>query len=226
MAAPPVVMFDSAGNLLKAWGGAGAGYDWPEREHGIHVDPKGFVWISGNYCPTGAASTLKPVSDDQLLKFTGDGKFVLQIGKSNQSKGNADRQNVHRAADIWLHPATNELFVADGYVNRRVIVFDASTGAYKRMWGAYGNPPDDEAENRPQYEGPGARQFNTVHGIRVSDDGLVYVADRRNNRMQIFRIDGTFEREAFVERPTRLLGTAFSVSIEARRGVTRQPRDG
>jgi DNA-binding beta-propeller fold protein YncE len=103
--------------------------------------------------------------------------------------------------------------VADGYVNRRVIVFDATTGAYKRMWGAYGNPPDDEADNRPTYEGPGARQFNTVHGIRVSDDGLVYVADRRNNRMQVFRIDGTFEREVFVERPTRLLGTAFSVAF-------------
>jgi DNA-binding beta-propeller fold protein YncE len=114
---------------------------------------------------------------------------------------------------MYVHPATHERFVADGYVNRRVVVFDASTGAFKRMWGAYGNPPDDEVSNTPQYEGPGARQFNTVHGIRVSNDGLVYVADRRNNRIQVFEIDGTYVREIFVERPTRLLGTAFSVAF-------------
>jgi sugar lactone lactonase YvrE len=94
-----------------------------------------------------------------------------------------------------------------------VIVFDAGTGAFKRMWGAYGSPPDDEAPNAPRYEGEPARQFNTVHGIGVSSDGLVYVADRRNNRVQVFTLDGTFQREIFVERPTRLLGTAFSVAF-------------
>ena len=129
------------GNFIKAWGGAGNGYEWPEREHGIHIDHKGFVWIGGNNCPTNGLPGLKPVADDQLLKFTQDGKFVMQIGQSNQSKGNADTRNVHRAADAWVHPRTNELFVADGYGNHRVIVFDADTGAFKRMWGAFGKPP-------------------------------------------------------------------------------------
>ena len=105
------------------------------------------------------------------------------------------------------------MFVADGYVNRRVIVLDADTGTFKRMWGAYGNVPDDKAPNRLTDEGPGPRQFNLVHGIRVSNDGLVYVNDRRGNRMQVFTIDGTYQREIFVERRTKLLGTSFSVAF-------------
>src|SRR5882672_9383954 len=129
MAAPPVIVFDAAGNFVKAWGGAGSGYDWPEREHGIHIDHKGFVWIGGNNCPTSGIAGLKPVADDALLKFAPDGKLALQIGRSNQSKGDADTGNVHRAADAWVHPATNEVFVADGYGNHRVIVFDADSGA-------------------------------------------------------------------------------------------------
>src|SRR6266849_10640244 len=88
MAAPPVIVFDGAGNYIKAWGGDGHCYEWPQREHGIHIDAKGFVWIGGNNCPTNGLRGLKPVADDQLLKFTQDGKFVMQIGHSNQSKGN------------------------------------------------------------------------------------------------------------------------------------------
>ena len=144
MAAPPVMVFDQAGNNIKAWGGAGSGFEWPEREHGIHIDYKGFVWIGGNSCPTNGLRGLKPVADDQLLKFTQDGKFVMQIGHSNQSRGNADTENLHRPADVWVHPQTNELYVADGYGNHRVIVFDADTGAFRRMWGAFGNRAMDD----------------------------------------------------------------------------------
>ena len=106
MAAPPVIVFDGAGKFIKAWGGDGSGYDWPQREHGIHIDYKGYVWIGGNNCPTSGHPGLKQVADDALLKFTQDGKFILQIGKSNQSKGNADTANVHRAADAWVDPRT------------------------------------------------------------------------------------------------------------------------
>jgi DNA-binding beta-propeller fold protein YncE len=151
--------------------------------------------------------------ENQLLKFTSDGTFLLQIGRRGASEGSFDTANLNNAADMYVYPATNELFVADGYVNRRVIVFDADTGEFRRMWGAYGNAPDDEVPNRPQYEGPGSPQFNTVHGVRVSDDGLVYVADRLNNRVQIFSLEGDFQREFFIERSTRLLGTAFSIAF-------------
>lgn len=197
LAAPPVLVFDSAGNFIRAWGGDGTGYEWPQREHGIHVDRQGFVWITGNNCPTNGIAGLKPVADDQVLKFRPDGRFVLQIGGSNRSTGNADTRNVHRAADVWVHPATNEAFVADGYGNHRVVVFDANTGAFKRMWGAFANAPrdDDHCEVvTPTSFPPGAgpQQFSIVHALRVANDGMVYVADRENRRVQVFTNEGTF----------------------------------
>ena len=200
MAAPAVMVFDTAGNFIMAWGGAGKGYEWPEREHGIHLDFKGFVWITGNNCPTNGIAGLKPVADDQVLKFTQDGKFVMQIGHSNQSKGNADTQNVHRAADTSVYPKTNELFVADGYGNDRVAVFDADTGKFKRTWGAFGNKPvDDDAcqvvTPKTFPDGPGPPSFNIVHAIRVARDGIVYVADRENRRVQVFTTDGKFVKQ-------------------------------
>ena len=200
MAAPPVMVFDTAGNFVNAWGGAGRGYEWPEREHGIHLDAKGFVWISGNNCPTNGIAGLKPVADDQLLKFRQDGTFVLQIGHSNQSKGNADTQNVHRAADMWVHPQTNELFVADGYGNHRVVVFDPDSGTFKRMWGAFANKPmdDDHCEvvnPRSFPDGPGPQNFSIVHALRVAKDGMVYVADRENRRVQMFTGGGMFVKQ-------------------------------
>ncbi len=206
--APPVMEFDEAGNYVQGWGGAGDGYEWPADEHAIHVDFKGNVWISSAGGPR-----LATKQENQILKFTQAGKFLLQIGRRGMSKGSLDTSNFNNAADIHVYAKTNEVFVADGYVNRRVIVLDADTGAFKRMWGAYGNAPDDAAPNAPTDDGPGAAQFNLVHGVRVSDDGLVYVADRRNNRMQVFTIDGKFQRELFVERKTKLLGTSFSVAF-------------
>ncbi len=206
--APPVMEFDADGHYIQGWGGAGEGYEWPADEHTIFVDYKDNVWISSAGGPR-----LRERTENMILKFTRAGKFLMQIGRRGQSQGSLDTKNFNNAADIYVYPKTNEVFVADGYVNRRVIVLDADTGAFKRLWGAYGKPPDDQASNRPTYEGTPSQQFNTVHGIRVSDDGLVYVADRLNNRMQVFTIDGTFQREIFVERKTRLLGTAFSVAF-------------
>ena len=200
MAAPPVMVFDTAGNFIKAWGGAASGYEWPEREHGIHLDDKGFVWISGNNCPTNGLPGLKPVADDQVLKFTEAGTFVLQIGRSNQSTGNADTRNLHRAADMAVYPRTNELFVADGHGNHRVAVFDATTGAFKRMWGAFGNTPVDDdhcdvVTPTTFPAGPGPQNFSIVHAIRVAKDGTVYVADRENRRVQMFTTDGKFVKQ-------------------------------
>jgi hypothetical protein len=197
-AAPPVLVFDTAGNFLRAWGGDGQGYQWPQREHGIYIDNKGLVWVSGNNCSPNNLPRLKQEADDQLLKFAPDGKFVMQIGHSNQSKGNADTQNVHRAADLQVYPPTNELFVADGYGNHRVVVFDADTGAFKRMWGAYGNTPVDAGGcNIAQVTSftPPAQQFSIVHSVRVANDGMVYVADRENRRVQSFSNDGKFVKE-------------------------------
>jgi DNA-binding beta-propeller fold protein YncE len=206
--APPVMEFTPEGLYVQGWGGEGEGYEWPADEHGIHVDHNDNVWISSAGGPR-----LSERTENHLLKFTRDGRFLLQIGRRGASGGSLDTLNLNNAADMYVHAPTNELFVADGYVNRRVIVFDADSGTFKRMWGAYGNRPDDSVPNTRRDEGPGSPQFNTVHGIGVSDDGYVYVADRLNNRVQVFTLDGTFQREVFIERPTRLLGTAFSVAF-------------
>ncbi|HZT77308.1 MAG TPA: hypothetical protein VFA27_11660 [Vicinamibacterales bacterium] len=206
--APPVMEFDNDGNYVQGWGGEGPGYEWPADEHTIHVDYKGNVWISSAGGPR-----LPTRKENQILKFTQSGKFLLQIGHRGMSQGSLDTDNFNNAADIYVYPKTNEVFVADGYVNRRVIVLDADSGKFKRMWGAYGNKPDDSAPNKLAPEGPGPQQFNLVHGIRVSEDGLVYVADRMNNRVQVFTVDGKFQREIFIERKTKLLGTSFSVAF-------------
>ncbi len=200
-AAPPVLEFDEAGNFIQGWGGPGQGYDWPEVEHGIYADPKGFIWLGGN-----------GRTDHHLVKFTKDGKFVMQIGRKGESKGNKDIQNVKQAADTFVHAATNELFVADGYGNRRIIVFDADTGAFKRMWGALGNEPLDNVPDPPKVPedrripakeatGPGPDQFvPPVHAARVSNDGLVYVSDRGGKRVQVFTIEGKFVTQVFIDR--------------------------
>jgi DNA-binding beta-propeller fold protein YncE len=206
--APPVLEFDAAGNYLQGWGGPGPGYEWPLDEHGIHVDYKGNVWLS---------SAGGPHSKDEhfLLKFTKTGKFLMQIGHRGKSKGSNDPENLNQAADMYVYPPTNELFVADGYINRRVIVFDADTGKLKRYWGAYGNKPDDAAPRTEGAEGEGAKQFNLVHGVRISNDRLVYVADRRNNRVQVFALDGKFVKEGFILRQSRGLGAAFAIGFSA-----------
>src|SRR5262245_32713884 len=141
-AAPAVLEYDEAGKFVKAWGGDAKGYDWPSAEHGISADSKGNLWITGSG-PSGGGPAATTI-DNMVLKFSRDGKFLLQIGGRNQPGGNRDTKNFERATDVAVYPKTNEAFVSDGYGNRRVIVFDADTGAFKRMWGAFGTPPDDD----------------------------------------------------------------------------------
>ena len=220
-AAPAILVFDSAGNFLRSWGGAGSGFEWPEREHGIHIDYKGHVWVGGNNCPARGLPGLKPVADDQILKFTLDGKFVMQVGRASSSKGNADTVNLRQPADVWVHRKTNELFVADGYGNHRVAVFDADTGKFKRMWGAFGNKPADSFACPPPSlkavpDGPGPDQFSIVHAIRVANDGMVYVADRENRRVQAFTSDGKFVKQVIRHNAPFARNLALSPDPEQR----------
>jgi DNA-binding beta-propeller fold protein YncE len=219
--APPVLEFDQNGAFVQAWGGPGAGFTWPENEHGIFVDHTNHVWIGGQG------------EDDQILKFTRDGKFVLQIGKASLPKSNRETNRLWKPADMVVHEKTNELFVADGYGNKRVIVFDAATGAFKRMWGAFGNAPvDDPASAKgeaviPRDLGPeGPAQFvSPVHAVRVSTDGFVYVADRGGRRVQVFTTEGKYLSQAFIGRECRApdcgngstaAGLAFSADPQQR----------
>jgi DNA-binding beta-propeller fold protein YncE len=200
-AAPPVLKFDPEGNLLASWGAA-PGQPWVKNEHGMHVDRDGLVWLGGNN------------DGDQILKFTPDGKFLQQIGKDDGPKGSLSQTRLGRPAHMVTDDAAGEIYVADGYANHRVIVFDVKTGAFKRQWGAYGKPPSDD--KLPPYR-PDARlseQFsNPVHCVRLSNDGLVYVCDRANDRIQVFRKDGTFVKEFRVSAETLANGSVWDLVL-------------
>ena len=196
--APPVIEFDPEGNLIQAWGGPGEGFEWPEEEHGLFIDHEDNIWIngggSGNY---------------QALKFSRDGRFILAIGKPGETGGNNDTILLGYPAEFDVDPIENEIYIADGYTNNRIIVFDASTGKYKRHWGAYGNKPED-FYNRRMLD---LNQFNVPHAVRISNDGLVYVADRGNSRIQVFEKNGTFVFEEFFTKEHRGLGTAWDLDF-------------
>jgi len=216
--APPVLEFDQAGNLVGSWGGQPKdnSYDWPESNHGIVVDHKGFVWIGGNGGP-----------DAHILKFTRDGKFVAQYGKKNArlkegstgAKPNyvansLDMNNFGRVAKIFIDPKANEGYVADGYFNHRVAVIDLDSGKIKRIWGAYGNPPTDEPMGPYTPGEPPAKQFRTpVHCAEMANDGMVYVCDRPNDRVQIFTREGKFVKEVFVAPQTRADGSVWDIAF-------------
>ena len=213
--APHVIEFDYEGNVVQAWGGPGEGYDWPTPGgpsadptggggpagmHSVFVDHNNNVWLTG----TGG-------QDGQILKFTRDGTFIKQFGSAGPNEGSLDPENLNRSTGVAEYVPTNEIFIADGYGNRRVVVLDGETLALKRFWGAYGKPPDDTV--REAYDPNKApTQFRTPHGIAVSEDGMVYLADRNNSRVQAFNVDGTFVNEQFIE-PHTSSGTVFGVAL-------------
>jgi hypothetical protein len=204
IAAPPVLVFDKQGHLLHSWGGPGEGFDWPKTEHGIYVDQDDNVWIGGNG-PT----------DRHILKFKKDGRFLMQIGRPSSDPPDSLRTDIlGRPAGIEVDSQAHEVYVADGYMNKRVIVFDSDTGAFKRLWGAYGNPPND---NDPGAYNPGApldQQFrNPVHCVHISRDGLVYVCDRVNDRMQVFTKQGKFVKEFTLRPETRGIGSVWQFAF-------------
>ncbi len=219
--APPVLEFDQAGNLLRHWGGPGEGFEWPDSNHGIFIDYKGNVWIGGN----GGA-------DSEILKFTKDGKFLLQVGKKGARRsataavgagegqvagfagGSNDEMNFGRVAKIFVDQKENEAYIADGYLNKRVAVLDADTGKMKRWWGAYGNKPDDTP--MPPYDPAAAptQQFhNPVHCADMSVDRFIYVCDRAGDRLQIFTPEGKFVKEAFYETNTKNAGSVWDIAF-------------
>jgi hypothetical protein len=243
-AAPDVLAFDSAGNLIQHWGKA-EGHDWPSSNHGITVDGEGNVWLGANgagqpgpapgsaaqfaagrgapargAAPTNAAEAgvatpgVRTYHDSFILKFSKTGQYLGQIGHANGSKGSMDNDNVRGVAQIRIDPKTNELFAADGYGNHRISVWDAKTMKFKRAWGAYGKPPTDDPMKPYEPGETPAQQFrNPVHCAEPSNDGMVYVCDRVNDRIQIFKTDGTFVKEVFMETKTKGDGSVWEIAL-------------
>ncbi len=217
--APPVLEFDPDGNLVGHWGGPSESgeYEWPTSNHGILLDHMDNVWIGGN-----------GGGDSHILKFTRDGRFLMQVGKANARvdegageddprfvRNSHDMKNFGRVAKLSVDPDANEIYVADGYFNRRVVVIDADTGEFKRYWGAYGEPPDDELDLGPYAPGdPPAAQFRgPVHCADISADGLLYVCDRAADRIQVFQADGAYVDEAFIAPETLAQGSTWDVAF-------------
>jgi len=219
--APPVLEFDQDGNLLRHWGGPGQGYEWPDSNHGIFIDHKGNVWIGGNGGP-----------DSQILKFTKDGKFLLQVGKKGARRkagssagnqegqvagfvgGSNDQESFGRVAKIFVDAKANEAYIADGYLNKRVAVLDADTGKMKRYWGAYGNKPDDTPLPPYNPAAPPAQQFyNPVHCADMSVDRFIYVCDRVGDRLQVFTPEGKFVKEQWYEKNTLNAGSVWDIAF-------------
>jgi WD40 repeat protein len=238
-AAPDVLSFDPQGNLVKSWGREQirGRHAWPSSNHGITVDNQGNVWVGGNGSyqplpPPGSAAQFantaagrgvqKTVAaygggeigiyhDSFIVKFSPDGKYLGQIGKPNGSRGSLDEQNVRGVAQIRFIPQTNEIVLADGYGNKRISVWDAATLKFKRLWGAYGKKPDDTPI--PHYNVNSPQFGNPVHCAQPSNDGLIYVCDRTNNRIQVFRTDGTYLRQHIVKPNTRGDGSVWEIAF-------------
>jgi hypothetical protein len=213
-AAPPIIEFDPQGNLVKAWGGPveGAPYTWPGSNHGIAIDRFDNVWIGGN-----------GQTDSHILKFSRDGKFLAQYGQSVGGVDSKSKERFGGVAKLIIDEAANEVYVADGYRNKRVAVLDENTGAMKRMWGAYGKEPVDVTPG-DFTDGRGTAGWsadkapapwfrNPVHCAEVSSDGFVYVCDRQNNRIQVFRKDGTFVKESFYAPTTLGDGSTWDLAF-------------
>lgn len=203
--APSVLAFNPEGDVIYSWGASPTNeYEWFNSEHGIHVDYKGFVWVGGN-----------GNDDHHIMKFTKEGEHVLTIGGVGMNSGSNDTDSVNRSAIMEVDPETDELFVADGYGNRRVIVFDADTGEYRRHWGAYGEPPSDENPGVWDPDAPPSRTWRTpVHGLAISEDGLIYVSDRPSNRIQVFEKDGTYLSESILAPMTYGPGSTWGLEFD------------
>ena len=201
--APPVLEFDSDGNLVGHWGGSGEGYTWPSSNHGVTIDHMDNIWIGGN-----------GESDSHVLKFTRGGQFLLEVGEPGMDVDSNSETHYSRVAKISIDASENEAYLADGYGNRRVAVVDMNTGELKRYWGAYGNRPEDGDNGLYDPSAPPSQQFrNPVHCAEVSTSGLIYVCDRQGDRIQVFQKDGTFVDEMFIATDTLGAGAVWDLDF-------------
>jgi DNA-binding beta-propeller fold protein YncE len=200
---PDVARFGPDGSFKGAWGGpdhipsADGVSQWPAGREGIEIDGEGNVWIFGY-----------SAGDDAVLKFDLEGNLLLRLGQRGKPGTDADTTLLHGPTSCYHDLEAREVFVTDGYGNHRVIAFNSDTGAFTRMWGAFGKDP----ASIPEGEAFG----NPVHKIACGPDGRLYVCDRINNRIQEFeRVEGgaRFLREVHVAPGTQCWGSTFDLAF-------------
>ncbi len=215
--APPVIEYDQQGNLVQAYGGKTDAFDWPTTppksidrslsgppfgERAIFLDAQDNVWLGAD-----------GPGDGQVLKLSRFGRKIFQFGKPGQAKPNSnDQMNANGAAGIAVDVEAKEAYIADGLRNRRVLVLNSVDGKYIRHWGAYGKAPDDSVPTKLHSPDPNSPQFGDVHCIAQSHDKLLYVCDRANNRVQVFKTDGTFVKQGVIA-PAAKGGTAYGIAF-------------
>jgi len=212
-----VLEYTPEGRLVRQWGGPDQGYPWPQTPHGIAVDPEGNLWIGGGVrtppaAPGGFGGTQPPLVDTQILKFSRTGEHLATFGDPGSGEGGVAFQGANRFS---FDAAAGEVYVADGFGNRRVVVLDQTSGAVKREWGAYGNPPSSADLGEYDPEAAPADQFRSVTCAALSNDGRVYVCDRGNNRIQVFQTDGTFVSEQRIAPATLGLGSVWDIAFSS-----------
>jgi Uncharacterized conserved protein len=202
--APSVLIFDSAGALVESWSG-----DWDGRPgtiHGCFADRENNIWITGH-------------QDGVVQKYSHDGKLLLQIGERgvvdsvegslDGQPRNSSRTGFFKPAGVVVDPGNGDVYVADGYGNRRVAVFDR-TGKFLRQWGRQATPQETR-------DGVPAAFAEVVHCIAMSAGGLLYVCDRQGDRIQVFDKTGGFQRNLWIRTGTAELpderGTVWAVDF-------------
>lgn len=220
---PEVIQFSSDGRYLQGWSGAASAptldgvSQWPNSMHGVYIDKKGDIWLAG-------------AGDDDyvVLRYNSQGQYKGQFGKRGQWRGNLDQQTLGKPADVYHDEQTGVVYVADGYINRRVLGFSATDYSFLNYFGANATEPqpvpDKKRENHLDLSNglfnSSADQFSDiVHCIVPSNDGLLYICDRRHNRVQVFKKDPTaaqgvqFVANLPVAPGSALAGTATDIAL-------------
>ena len=195
VAPPAVIAFDTEGNVVEYWD--------TQEGHGMTVDTEGHVWLG----------------QDTVRKYTRDGTLVAEVAKVDPDTNPPPESPavVGGLEEVRVDEAAREVFYVDSYLNGRVMVHDMDTLEFKRGWGAYGKPLADISMDAPDLEyeigAPPAQEWLGHVTLGLSNDGLVYVADRQGNRIQVFTLQGEYIEEFFLATSTLQRGSAGGVAF-------------
>jgi hypothetical protein len=205
---PEILEFDTDGNVLRAWGSKDYVPGWPVRLQTIGVDRDENVWLSGT------------APGDGIIKFTKDGKFLWDFGHRGPKVAASEVKENNQQTETFppgiaafdFDEDAREIIIPDGFLNKRILVYDMDTGAFRRGWGGHGIPLQEiNNDPTPPYDisgpPPDQKQFApALHCAHPSRDGFIYVCERGNDRIQVFTKQGKFVKQFFIHPSTQSRG--------------------